>query len=99
MPNVREVNSNLMRAASLDLHIQQCEFLIAGCDFVDRMRCAACVTLEHAHTRAIVRAASESRFYRAQVVCYASINQRGVSLEDLSVTKLIGEFLVGHIVI
>ena len=96
---MREMNSNLMRASGFDLHIQQCEFLIAGCDFIDRMSRAPCVTLEHAHTCAIVRASSEARLNFASIFRYATMNQRGVLLEDLAVAKLIGKFFVRHIVL
>ena len=99
MTDVREMNSNLMCAAGFDLHIQQCEFLIARCDFIQRMSGAACVTLEHCHASAIVRAASETRFNLASIFCYASINQRRVLLEHLAVAKLIGEFFVSRIVL
>src|SRR5437764_15303404 len=99
MPNVRQVHSNLMRAAGLDLHIQECEVLIAPGDFEDCMSRPAGASSQHGHSRAVVPAASDPRFDVISLFGHPAINQRDVPLEDLPVTKLIRQSLVRKIVL
>ena len=99
MTDVRQVNSYLMRAAGLDLHIQQREAAEAFGHFKNGMRCAAGSASKHRHSSSIIAAAPDASLDLAALLRHPSVDQRDVHFEHLAVAKLVRQAFVRAVVL
>src|SRR5690242_14049144 len=81
-----QVNANLMRAAGLDLHLEQREFTDCFHNGVFRMRRASSV-LQCGHACPDSRMSYDRFLYGSTGFCKPAMNQSDVSLLDLSILK------------
>jgi len=95
---VREVDSDLMRAASFDLDIEQGELTQSPRDFNDSMSRAARSFADYSHASSILGAAAYRRLDLGSVFRHATVGERNVLLEYQAITKLARQSLVREVV-
>ena len=99
VPDVREMNSNLMSASGLYLDSKQSKILEALSAFVNRVSRPAGLPLEHSHSSSVVCSSSDSSFDLASFRLNATVNEGYIQLENIAFAKLVREPLMSEIVL